>query len=47
LGVRGKAGRSVVHKENKRNILAAPSDSQAVLARIAIDQAVRALEKRT
>jgi periplasmic protein TorT len=27
-------------------ILAAPSDSQAVLARIAIDQAVRALEKR-
>jgi protein TorT len=37
-----------VYRGIKRGaILAAPSDSQAVLARIAIDQAVRALEKQT
>jgi periplasmic protein TorT len=36
-----------VHRAIKRGaILAAPSDSQAVLARISIDQAVRALEKQ-
>ena len=37
-----------VYRGIKRGaILAAPSDSQAVLARISIDQAVRALEKQT
>jgi periplasmic protein TorT len=37
-----------VYRAIKRGaILAAPSDSQAVLARISIDQAVRALEKQT
>ena len=37
-----------IYRGIKRDaILAAPSDSQAVLARISIDQAVRALEKQT